>query len=176
MQHISHSKTPDYRSLISAFPRDGESRIVSMGHTKADAATLRSILNIYSFRPPEPVIDILVHILESPSPSGALNMFLRIIESGDTPPDEHTLPHAAATVLARTLVGSDALARRVAGDRALLEVSDDGSGFDPGKAKTRLGHGLFNMQTRARNVGGDVDISTEPGAGVTILAWVPYTN
>lgn len=134
MQHISHSKTTDYHSLISAFPRDGESRIVSMGHTKADAATLRSILNIYSFRPPEPVIDILVHILESPSPSGALNMFLRIVESGDTPPDEHTLPHAAATVLARTLVGSDALARRVAGDRALLSIL--ASIADPSKPVT----------------------------------------
>jgi len=39
-----------------------------------------------------------------------------------------------------------------------------------------IGHGLANMQTRARNVGGDVDFSSEPGAGTTILAWVPASD
>jgi len=39
-----------------------------------------------------------------------------------------------------------------------------------------LGHGLANMQTRARNVGGDVEISAEPDGGTTILAWVPHSN
>jgi len=59
-------------------------------------------------------------------------------------------------------------------DRALLEVSDDGLGFDPDKPRLASGHGLSNMQTRARNVGGDVELTTEPGAGTTVLAWVPY--
>ena len=61
-------------------------------------------------------------------------------------------------------------------ERALLEIRDDGRGFDLNKVKFTLGHGLPNMQTRARNVGGDVDISTEPGKGTSILAWVPFTN
>ncbi|MEA4906743.1 MAG: GAF domain-containing sensor histidine kinase [Chloroflexi bacterium] len=60
------------------------------------------------------------------------------------------------------------------GERALLEVRDDGHGFEMDKAKVSLGHGLSNMQTRARNVGGDLDINSEPGAGTTVLAWVPY--
>lgn len=63
-----------------------------------------------------------------------------------------------------------------AGDRALLEVSDDGNGFNPEKMQLTIGHGLSNMYTRARNVGGDVEISSEPGTGTTILAWVPFTN
>lgn len=58
-------------------------------------------------------------------------------------------------------------------ERVLMEVSDDGRGFDADKVKMTLGHGLSNMQTRAHNVGGDVDTSTEPGSGTTILAWVP---
>lgn len=58
-------------------------------------------------------------------------------------------------------------------DRVLLEVRDDGNGFDMDGIKTAIGHGLSNMETRARNVGGDVDISSEPGEGSTILAWVP---
>lgn len=58
-------------------------------------------------------------------------------------------------------------------ERALMEVSDDGRGFDMSTINLTLGHGLANMQTRARNVGGDVEISSEPGTGTTILAWVP---
>ena len=60
-------------------------------------------------------------------------------------------------------------------ERILLEIRDDGRGFDINQVKFTLGHGLPNMQTRARNVGGDVDISTEPGNGTSILAWVPFS-
>ncbi len=58
-------------------------------------------------------------------------------------------------------------------DRALLEIRDDGDGFDLDKANKTVGHGLANMQTRVSNVGGDLDIITAPGEGTTILAWVP---
>ncbi len=58
-------------------------------------------------------------------------------------------------------------------DRVLLEVSDDGQGFEVGKTSKTVGHGLANMQTRVQNVGGDVDITSEPGEGTSILAWVP---
>jgi two-component system, NarL family, sensor histidine kinase DevS len=58
-------------------------------------------------------------------------------------------------------------------DRGLLEIHDDGDGFDLEKANKTVGHGLANMQTRVANVGGDLDIITAPGEGTTILAWVP---
>ncbi len=58
-------------------------------------------------------------------------------------------------------------------DRALLEIHDDGKGFDMENMKTSIGHGLANMQTRARSVGGECDISSAPGEGTTILVWVP---
>jgi two-component system, NarL family, sensor histidine kinase DevS len=58
-------------------------------------------------------------------------------------------------------------------DRVLLEIHDDGHGFDLEKANKTVGHGLANMQTRVNNVGGDVDIISAPGEGTTILAWVP---
>lgn len=95
------------------------------------------------------------------------------------------LPDAQAIALfhicqeALANIGKHARARRVdvslwnANDRALLEVRDDGRGFEVEKIKKSLGHGLSNMQTRARNVGGDVDIISEVGAGTTVLAWVP---
>lgn len=58
-------------------------------------------------------------------------------------------------------------------DRVLLEVSDDGRGFDTRKMIATLGHGLSNMQSRARKVGGDVEITSETDEGTTVLAWVP---
>jgi two-component system sensor histidine kinase DevS len=58
-------------------------------------------------------------------------------------------------------------------ERALLEIKDDGKGFDIEKMQTSIGHGLANMQTRAHAVGGDIDISSANGDGTTILVWVP---
>jgi signal transduction histidine kinase len=58
-------------------------------------------------------------------------------------------------------------------DRALMEIRDDGRGFDLEKMTSTIGHGLANMQTRARAVGGEVDIASTMGDGTTILAWVP---
>ena len=61
-------------------------------------------------------------------------------------------------------------------DRVLMEVHDNGRGFDPEAVQLTLGHGISNMQTRARNVGGDLDITTVPGDGTTIMAWVPHVR
>jgi signal transduction histidine kinase len=62
-------------------------------------------------------------------------------------------------------------------ERALLEVTDNGLGFDIGKKTATLGHGLSNMERRARKVGGDVEISSRTMGGTTVLAWVPrYEN
>lgn len=58
-------------------------------------------------------------------------------------------------------------------DRVLLEISDDGQGFDLRKMSVTLGHGLSNLHVRARKVGGDVEITSYPGEGTTVLAWVP---
>jgi two-component system sensor histidine kinase DevS len=58
-------------------------------------------------------------------------------------------------------------------DRVMMEIHDDGKGFDLEKMAMTIGHGLSNMQTRARSVGGEVDITSVIGDGTTILAWVP---
>jgi len=61
----------------------------------------------------------------------------------------------------------------VTNERVLIEVHDDGRGFDMGKMTETIGHGLANMHTRARAVGGEADISAAVGDGTTVLAWVP---
>ena len=58
-------------------------------------------------------------------------------------------------------------------ERVLMEIHDNGKGFEMEKMNATIGHGLANMQTRARSVGGDVDISSVIGEGTTVLAWVP---
>jgi two-component system sensor histidine kinase DevS len=58
-------------------------------------------------------------------------------------------------------------------DRVLLEIADNGMGFDLRKMSVTLGHGLSNMHIRARKVGGDVEITSSPGEGTNVLAWVP---
>ena len=59
------------------------------------------------------------------------------------------------------------------GERVVLEITDDGRGFDLRKMSVTLGHGLSNMHVRANKVGGDVEFTSEPGSGTTVLAWVP---
>jgi signal transduction histidine kinase len=54
-----------------------------------------------------------------------------------------------------------------------MEIRDNGKGFEMERMSATIGHGLANMQTRARSVGGDVDISSVIGEGTTVLAWVP---
>jgi len=63
-----------------------------------------------------------------------------------------------------------------ASGRVMLEISDDGVGFNPQKMHMALGHGLANMVTRAHKVGGDIEINSEPGKGTSILAWAPVNQ
>jgi two-component system sensor histidine kinase DevS len=96
-----------------------------------------------------------------------------------------TLPTANATALfhicqeALANVAKHARATRTdirlwaTNNRVLLEVSDDGMGFDLRKMNATLGHGLSNMQARVYKVGGDVEINSAPGEGTTVIAWVP---
>ncbi|GAB4325443.1 MAG: hypothetical protein Kow0010_07960 [Dehalococcoidia bacterium] len=57
-------------------------------------------------------------------------------------------------------------------DRVTLCVRDDGCGLSPAGADTsRLG--ILGMNERARLVGGEIEIQSEPGQGVTVQVVVP---
>jgi two-component system sensor histidine kinase DevS len=60
--------------------------------------------------------------------------------------------------------------------RVMLEVVDDGLGFDLSMMDMALGHGLANMQTRAHKMGGEVEITSELGKGTSVLAWIPLNQ
>jgi signal transduction histidine kinase len=56
----------------------------------------------------------------------------------------------------------------------VLEVADDGAGFDPDDPDLRGRHlGLTSMETRAARIGGRLAIGSAPGAGTTVRLEVP---
>jgi len=57
--------------------------------------------------------------------------------------------------------------------RLILEVTDNGCGFDCSGGTPRRGVGLSSMAERAQQLGGELKIVTAPGQGTTILAAVP---
>jgi signal transduction histidine kinase len=53
----------------------------------------------------------------------------------------------------------------------LIEVADDGQGFDPGSA--RAGIGLSAMRERVEGLGGKIEISSRSGDGTEVMVRVP---
>jgi signal transduction histidine kinase len=58
-------------------------------------------------------------------------------------------------------------------DEVTLEVTDDGTGFDPGMLQATPGFGLRGLIERARGFGGWAEISSAPGRGATVMFSVP---
>ena len=100
-------------------------------------------------------------------------------EELDSLPQSHAVAlfHICQEALANT--AKHAAARKVdvsvwtTPDRVVMEIKDNGKGFEMSEAKTTLGHGLANMQTRIHQLGGDVEISSLPNEGTSVLAWAP---
>ena len=56
--------------------------------------------------------------------------------------------------------------------RALLEIDDDGKGFDPAASKVK-GQGLQNLAEGANSLGGELEVVSATGDGTTIRVRVP---
>jgi signal transduction histidine kinase len=59
------------------------------------------------------------------------------------------------------------------GGRLLVEVSDDGVGFDA--TADSEGYGLQSMAERIELVGGTLQVESRPGSGTTVTARVPVS-
>jgi signal transduction histidine kinase len=78
----------------------------------------------------------------------------------------NSLRHARAEHLAVRLRREDG--------RLVLEIEDDGVGFDPAAGGLRATHlGLTSMEERARRVGGRLEIHSAPGAGTRVRLEAP---
>ena len=79
---------------------------------------------------------------------------------------------------ALTNIGKYAEADRVivslqpSGDRAIIEVRDNGKGFDAAVARPGH-HGLAGMRFRAESLGGRLTVDTAPGRGTVLRAELP---
>jgi signal transduction histidine kinase len=63
---------------------------------------------------------------------------------------------------------------RVQAEHVLVQVSDDGVGFDP--AASRAGqHGLTGLRYRVAAIGGRLQVSSAPGRGTTLRAELPLS-
>jgi signal transduction histidine kinase len=81
----------------------------------------------------------------------------------------------ALTNVARHADTGRASVRCTAGEDAfLIEVRDEGAGFDSGAlAGGSLKFGLVGMEERARLVGGTLAVTSEPGKGTAVVASLP---
>ncbi|GAA4525460.1 sensor histidine kinase [Amycolatopsis samaneae] len=76
--------------------------------------------------------------------------------------------HAGASRVALTLTYLD--------DEVVLDITDDGRGFDPadpGAGGAGRGHGLPAMRARAVQLGGRLTVESAPGQGTAISAAIP---
>ncbi|MFJ5778607.1 sensor histidine kinase [Streptomyces sp. NPDC093094] len=77
--------------------------------------------------------------------------------------------HAHATTATLTLTCLD--------DQIVLDVADDGSGFDPRAVtagpSTARGHGLPAIRARLRRLGGTLTVESAPGEGTVLSAAIP---
>ncbi|MFJ9930326.1 sensor histidine kinase [Streptomyces misionensis] len=78
--------------------------------------------------------------------------------------------HAGATTATLTLTCLD--------DQIVLDVMDDGRGFDPAHTRhpggdERRGHGLPAIRARLRQLGGTLTVESAPGRGTVLSAAIP---
>ena len=78
----------------------------------------------------------------------------------------NALQHARAAHVTVALRGDD--------HRSILEVHDDGRGFDPAIAKASHRLGLASMRERSQAVHGRISVESTPGQGTTIRMEVPH--
>ncbi|HEX6535463.1 MAG TPA: sensor histidine kinase [Gemmatimonadaceae bacterium] len=100
--------------------------------------------------------------------------------------DPTAIPAASSSVLYRVaqealsnairhaMASAVSIVLRVGASAAVLEVADDGRGFDVEEAEARRpGMGLFSMQERVALVDGHLDVTSTPGEGTRVVASVP---
>jgi len=95
-----------------------------------------------------------------------------------------TIYRMAQEALANSARHSNATCARlclnVSEDRVYLDISDEGRGFDPSLALARSLNrehfGLHGIQERARAMGGECEIISQPGAGARITVNLPISR
>ena len=121
----------------------------------------------------------LASLVETMGATGTLRFRLKVdswaVARLAPPQAEHVL-HIAREALSNSLRHSHArqawLLLQGTDTGVLLEISDDGAGFDPVTAKQHAG-GLRNMEFRTQQMGGRLEVLSSPGHGATLILHIP---
>src|ERR687898_3341437 len=81
------------------------------------------------------------------------------------------LQEALANVRRHSAARNVEVGLRADDEAILIEVADDGRGFDPGSA--RAGIGLLAMRERVEELGGKIEVRSRPGEGAKVMVRVP---
>ncbi|MFM9708356.1 sensor histidine kinase [Streptomyces galilaeus] len=134
----------------------------------AEGGGLEQALRALADRETTPALTVRVHTEGTPSaplPAPVESALLRIAQGALA----NVREHAGASTAALTLTCLD--------DQIVLDVTDDGHGFDVPAGATRpsgdRGHGLPAIRARLRQLGGTLTIESSPGEGTALSASIP---
>jgi signal transduction histidine kinase len=88
----------------------------------------------------------------------------------------HITQEALANVAKHARAKTVIMNLRRDGHLVILSIKDDGRGFDPQTVKAYAGHGLQNMQERARAMGAGLMVESAPGQGTLIEVKLPMAK
>jgi signal transduction histidine kinase len=133
------------RLAITGLTSDGSETVAAAievaAQEVADREGVRLLLEL------DDAVDVPAHVRDD---------FVRIVCEAAT----NAIRHGRASALKVVLSGGDAVR---------LQVIDDGVGFEPSRVPNRGGRfGLISMSERARALGGDLRIVSEPGMGTRV--------
>jgi signal transduction histidine kinase len=134
-------------------------------------------LLVYELRPlaleSEGLIGALEQRLETVERRAGIQARVRVEGEVELAPDlEEELYGVAQEALNNALKHARAsqvvLSVRAAEGSVVLEVADDGQGFDPVEVRDTGGLGLISMQERADKIGGQLSVDSAPGEGTRV--------
>jgi len=165
--------------------RQGDSNLAEQHLTRIDQAAQQALkemrLLVYQLRPSDYLDEGLVGALKRrlQAVENRTSLSARLIVEGKLNLNEaeevalyriaeealnNTLKHAQAHTVTITLHGLDS--------RVILEIVDDGIGFDLQEAINSGGLGLSSIRERTASLGGQLEIHSQPGHGTQILVTI----
>jgi signal transduction histidine kinase len=140
----------------------------------------RSLGALHSTPSPVPLATALQRLGEDPRFRTLVNITPDLQLSGLEPLSptrtEHILSivnEALSNVARHASARQARLSARTADGQLILSIQDDGRGFSEGIG---TGYGLRNMHDRARLLGGQLEVRSEPGKGTTVLLTIPLKD
>jgi signal transduction histidine kinase len=154
-RETAQTNLEEARRVVRALPPPGleQGSLADALREVARAASVRSGV----------AVDVQVSGEEQHLPEGVAAALLRIAQSAIA----NTVEHSRARRASATLTYMH--------DEVVLDVVDDGTGFDPSRVRATSdgGYGLSVMRARAEALGGRLNVESEQGGGTAVAATFP---